>query len=93
MYLRFGTDQTDLHPEATLFTIENSVGYQMDFYPPLVTDNLDNAEYGTDGHDTTALRIAQSGNDLLAGNNIEGELIWDCSDVVLSGRIQLYGRQ
>ena len=57
------------HPEATLFIVENSIGYQIDYYPPLSTDNLGGAECGTYGADYSALHICikQSGHDLLAG--------------------------
>jgi hypothetical protein len=58
-------------PEASFFIVEDSVGYQIDYYPPLLTDNLQGAICATyaDSGNWTALQICikQSGNDLLAG--------------------------
>jgi hypothetical protein len=57
------------HPEATLFIVENSIGYQIDYYPPLSSDNMNGANCGTYETTETALNICikQSGVDLLAG--------------------------
>jgi hypothetical protein len=62
-------------PEASFFIVEDSVGYQIDYYPPLLTDNLQGAICATyaDSGNWTALQICikQSGNDLLAGQFFE----------------------
>src|SRR5208282_4128875 len=60
------------HPEATLFIVENSVGYQLEYYPPSSNETLENAECGTYGLDWTALHIClkQSDDDLLAGKSL-----------------------
>ena len=57
------------HQEATLFIVKNSIGYQIDYYPPLSTYDLGGAECGTYGADDVGLHICikQSGHDLLAG--------------------------
>jgi hypothetical protein len=57
------------HQEATLFIVKNSIGYQIDYYPPLSTDNLGGAQCGTYGATDIGLHlcIKQSGHDLLAG--------------------------
>src|SRR5437762_12220576 len=34
------------HPEATLFIVENSIGYQIEFYPLSGTEALNGAECG-----------------------------------------------
>lgn len=57
------------HPEATILILENSIGYQLEFYPPSNTDTLGDAECQTFGAYGASLHICikQSGNDLLSG--------------------------
>jgi hypothetical protein len=61
------------HQEATAFVINNSLGYQLEFYPFASTDNLTDAicsTYGTNGvNDSSAIMLCmkQSSNDLLFG--------------------------
>lgn len=61
------------HTDATAFIVDDSIGYQIEFYPPLSTDNLENAKCETYGIDTVNVSAAyilcmkQSGNDLIVG--------------------------
>ena len=56
--------------EATLFIIDHSIGYLVEYYPPSSTDHFnDTAECGTYGSDSFALHICvqEAGSSLLAG--------------------------
>jgi hypothetical protein len=58
------------HTEGTLFIVDNSIGYLLEYYPPLSTDQIDHtAECGTYGTDSFAFHIClqQADSDLLAG--------------------------
>jgi hypothetical protein len=61
------------HPEADGFVVDNSIGYQIEFYPLSSTNELAGAickVYGWEVPDNSAaveLCLKQSGNDLLAG--------------------------
>jgi len=63
------------HPEASAFIVDNSLGYQIEFYPPTSVNELDGAlckVYGWDWPDNSVgveICLKQSGNDLLAGNS------------------------
>lgn len=61
----------DVHPEATEFILDNTVGYQIELYPPSSIDELNNATCKIYGNNYVAVLIClkQSGNDLLAGSS------------------------
>jgi len=57
------------HPEAPLLVLDNSIGYQIEYYPPAIDNTFAGAvckSYGVNSY-AVSICIKQSGSDLLAG--------------------------
>jgi len=82
------------HSEATIFIVDNSIGYLLEFYPPDPGDLFDTtAECGTYGVEAYAYQIClqQAGTNLLAGHRLF-VLVTNHRTGLLSGRVDLYER-
>ena len=86
------------HPEANAFVVHNSIGYQIEFYPPESINELYGAAckvYGLDsqfGSVGVELCLKRSGNDLLAGTPIPFSILLNLSLECVSFRYLLSQR-